>query len=106
MIGSFPPVILEPIQDHLRQVIDATQDLYGAQRSLHNAYGLYLKTRPAASSESVKRARALGSEGPHPALLARLPAGKLANVEVRADCVDVCLAFGFWELASRGLAAY
>jgi hypothetical protein len=39
-------------------------------RSLSNAYGLYLKTRPAASSESVRRSKALAPEGCHPLLLA------------------------------------
>ena len=83
VFGSFPSALLEPVQEHLKEVIEATQDLAGAQRTLANAYGLYLKTRPAASSESVRRAKALAREGAHPELLARLPAGRMADVEVK-----------------------
>jgi hypothetical protein len=82
LFGAFPASLLEPLQDHLRSVIEATQDLAGSQRSLTNAYTLYLKTRPAASSESAKRARGAAAEGPHPLLVARLPAGRLADLQV------------------------
>lgn len=46
--GSFPPLLLEPLVDHVRQLTEAQQDLGGMSRSLGNAYALYLKTRPSA----------------------------------------------------------
>jgi hypothetical protein len=62
--------------------VDAAGDLASVQRTLQNAYSLYLKTRPAASSESAKRAKGLPKEGPHPMLLGKLPATRRGNLQV------------------------
>eukprot|EP00879_Flechtneria_rotunda_P002941 GHRR01003158.1.p1 GENE.GHRR01003158.1~~GHRR01003158.1.p1 ORF type:complete len:643 (+),score=244.56 GHRR01003158.1:1343-3271(+) len=70
LYGHVPGLILDPLIEHVRQLIASKQDLAGAQRSLTNAYNLYLKTRPAASAESVRRAKQLPPDGPHPLLLA------------------------------------
>ncbi|KAF6264094.1 P-loop containing nucleoside triphosphate hydrolase protein [Scenedesmus sp. NREL 46B-D3] len=72
LYGQFPPLLLEPLVDHVRQLSEAQQDLGGLTRSLVNAYALYLKTRPSASAESAKRAKQLQPEGPHPLLLAKV----------------------------------
>ena len=68
--------------EQIKEVVDSTPELYAMQRTLDNAYGLYSKTRPAASAESVKRARAMPVEGPHPLLLSKLPRGKYMSIEV------------------------
>lgn len=68
--GTFPSLLLDSLIEHIRDVTEAKQDLAGMGRSLTNAYALYLKTRPAASSESVRRAKQLQPEGCHPLLLA------------------------------------
>ncbi|KAI8463120.1 MAG: DEAD-domain-containing protein [Monoraphidium minutum] len=88
VFGSFPAAILEPLQDHLRNAVEAAPDLAGAQRTLTNAYGLYLKTRPAASSESAKRAKRLASEGPHPALVARMPGARVGSLQSEAALAE------------------
>jgi hypothetical protein len=103
LFGSFPPSLLEPLQDHLRDVVEATQDLVGAQRSLNNAYTLYLKTRPAASSESAKRARGVPPEGPHPLLVSRLPASRLADLRVGREGGGAGAAAWYQGLGGRGL---
>lgn len=83
LLGTFPAAVLDPLIEHLLELVAATPELEGMQRSLRNAYGLYLKTRPAASSESVRRAKALQAEGPHPLLLAQIPEGKYSSLQVR-----------------------
>ncbi|KIZ06170.1 hypothetical protein MNEG_1790 [Monoraphidium neglectum] len=88
VFGSFPAAILEPLQDHLRAAVDAAGDLASVQRTLQNAYSLYLKTRPAASSESVKRAKGLPKEGPHPMLLGKLPATRRGNLQNEAALAE------------------
>lgn len=88
VFGSFPPSILEPLQEHLHNAIAAAEDLSGVQRTLTNAYSLYLKTRPAASSESVKRAKGMASEGAHPLLLAKAPASRVAGMQSEAALAD------------------
>jgi hypothetical protein len=66
------------------------QDLAGMGRSLSNAYGLYLKTRPAASSESARRSKALAPEGCHPLLLAAVKhkSGGTVDMQVRGGVVS------------------
>lgn len=54
-------------------------------RSLTNAYALYLKTRPAASSESVRRAKQLTPEGCHPLLLAAVKHKSGGHVDMQVS---------------------
>lgn len=83
MYGSFPAVVLDPLIEHVREVVMASADLENMQRTLSNAWGMYCRTRPAPSVQSVRRARALGTEGVHPLLLALLPRTKYTHIEVR-----------------------
>ena len=46
---------------------------------------MYCKTRPQASAQSVRRARALTKEGVHPMLLALLPKTKYTQIEVGGE---------------------
>lgn len=57
-------------------------ELLAAQQTITNAYGLYLRTRPTASPQSVKRAKELPFGGLHPTLLAALPKTKYTNARV------------------------
>jgi hypothetical protein len=59
LYGQFPPLLLEPLVDHVRQLTEAQQDLGGMTRSLGNAYALYLKTRPSARYEVDVEGRCL-----------------------------------------------
>eukprot|EP00967_Tisochrysis_lutea_P037376 scaffold44929_cov24-Tisochrysis_lutea.AAC.2 len=72
-LPTYAQAVLGPIIEHVREVDKAASELSGMVRTLSNAYNLYLRTRPAASSESVKRARQLPQEGVHPTMLAALP---------------------------------
>lgn len=80
--GTFPAVVLDPLIEHVREVVEAAADLEGMQRTLGNAYGMYCKTRPAPSAQSVRRAKQLSKEGVHPLLLALLPKTKYTHIEV------------------------
>jgi hypothetical protein len=46
--------VLGPIIEHVREVDKSASELSGVARTLQNAFGLYIRTRPAASSESMK----------------------------------------------------
>lgn len=58
----------------------ANAELSSAERTLSNAWGMYSRTRPAPSTQSVRRTRALPKEGVHPLLLALLPRSKYTSV--------------------------
>lgn len=77
--GSFPPAVLDPLIEHLKDAVESNTDLEGAQRSLSNAFTLYCKTRPAASTESSRRAKSMPPEGMHPLLAARTPRTRMTG---------------------------
>ncbi|GFR43623.1 hypothetical protein Agub_g4722, partial [Astrephomene gubernaculifera] len=81
LYGGFPAVVLDPLIEHARELVAAAADLEGMQRTLANAWGMYCKTRPQASAQSVRRARGLEKEGVHPLLLALLPKTKYTQIE-------------------------
>ncbi|XP_047334167.1 putative DEAD-box ATP-dependent RNA helicase 29 [Impatiens glandulifera] len=64
--GRFPQTIIDLISDRVREVIDSSGDLVAMQKACKNAFRLYSKTKPAPATESIKRAKALPSEGLHP----------------------------------------
>lgn len=67
-LGAFPEALLDIAIEQARALHALSPSMQSLERSCDNAFGLYRKTRPPASSESVRRARALGKAGPHPAL--------------------------------------
>ena len=71
------------------QELIVQHDLQGLQKSVGNAYSLYVKTRPPASAESVARAKAFVKEGIHPLLAKALPQAGMAGLEaqVSRDCL-------------------
>lgn len=77
------------MQSALEDIVAETQDLIarndlqGLQKSVGNAYSLYIKTRPPASAESAARAKALGKEGIHPLLAKALPKASLVGLEAQ-----------------------
>ena len=71
--GSFPLVSLETAGEHARELVAHSSDLQAQHRYAANAFKLYRKTRPAASPESVRRAKGLVTEGIHPVLAASVP---------------------------------
>ncbi|KAG2491301.1 hypothetical protein HYH03_010307 [Edaphochlamys debaryana] len=82
--GTLPAVVLDPLIEHVREVIQSSADLDGMGRTLNNAWGMYCKTRPQASAQSVRRARALSKEGVHPLLLQLLPRTRYTQIENEA----------------------
>ena len=65
------------------QSLIVQNDLQGLQKSVGNAYGLYVKTRPPASAESVARAKAMTKEGIHPVLARALPKTAFVGFEAQ-----------------------
>jgi hypothetical protein len=78
---------LDPLIEHILDLVGSKQDLAGMQRSLSNSYSLYLKTRPSASSESVRRAKQLQPEGCHPLLLAAVKHKTGGQVDMQVSAV-------------------
>ena len=65
------------------QQLVAENELQGLQKSVGNAWSLYVKTRPPASPESVARAKDLPKEGIHPLLARSLPMAGIAGLEAQ-----------------------
>ncbi|GAX82476.1 hypothetical protein CEUSTIGMA_g9903.t1 [Chlamydomonas eustigma] len=88
LYGTFPQSALDPVLERLREVQESSPDLADAQKSISNAYSLYLKTRPTASPESNKRAKQLPLGGIHPLLLAAMPKTKYSSIKNEAVLAD------------------
>jgi ATP-dependent RNA helicase DDX54/DBP10 len=86
VVGSFPAAALDPAADHVRAVVSGAPELSGMASTLANAYALYCRTRPPASAESCRRAKATLPHPlpPHPLLVARLPKVR-ATADARAE---------------------
>ncbi|BBN17990.1 ATP-dependent RNA helicase DDX54/DBP10 [Marchantia polymorpha subsp. ruderalis] len=84
--GRFPQAILDLHMDRLREVINHGNELVALHKACSNAFRLYAKTRPAASFESCKRAKALPREGLHPMLRSAVKAAE-ADVAAFAERV-------------------
>lgn len=67
-LGAFPEALLDIAIEQARAHHALSPSMQTLERSCDNAFGLYRKTRPPASSESVRRSRALDKPGPHPLL--------------------------------------
>ena len=84
LYGTFPHAALDPTLVRLKEVQESVPDLSSSQRSINNAFALYLKTRPTASPESNKRAREMPAGGIHPVLLHSLPKTKFTSAKNEA----------------------
>ena len=64
--GSFSAAALSDAGERVTHHVHESVELANAHRAMHNAFRLYVKTRPAASAESCTRAKALPAAGCHP----------------------------------------
>eukprot|EP00803_Ostreobium_quekettii_P005085 evm.model.scf_2506.1 EVM.evm.TU.scf_2506.1 scf_2506:380-9034(+) len=69
--GNFPREELSDMCAVVWNHISSSVDLQGQLKSATNAFKLYLKTRPSASAESVRRVKDFPLEGTHPLFLER-----------------------------------
>lgn len=87
--GTFPQAALDDLLVRVRAALAGSHDLSGQLKSAENAFRLYLKTRPGAAAESVKRAKTLPKEGIHPVLAAALPSDALGGLEAQTDLAEI-----------------
>ncbi len=85
LYGAFPSHLIGPQAEKLRLHEASASELSGAQKTLSNAFSLYVRTRPPASNESVKRAKQMAQESEHPLLLAQLPALQRVNLQAEVE---------------------
>ncbi|KAF6141151.1 hypothetical protein GIB67_006596 [Kingdonia uniflora] len=64
--GRFPQTVIDLVSDRVREIVDGCTELITLQKTCTNAFRLYLKTKPSPARESIKRAKALPTEGLHP----------------------------------------
>ena len=69
-LGSYPEAMLDLSVEAVRNIVATNPSIASLENSCTNAFNLYKKTRPPASTESMKRAKAISREGPHPLLVA------------------------------------
>ena len=79
--GSCVQVVVADAAARTRTLLEQSETMASLQRSATAAFGLYRRTRPAASPQSAVRAKALPAEGVHPLLAAHVPANALAGLE-------------------------
>ena len=83
--ANLPQAALEDNAERVRAAVANASELQGLQRSCANAWLLYKRTRPAASPESVTRARSMPAAGVHPDLAAACPQSSLAGLEAQVS---------------------
>lgn len=68
MLGRVPQTVVDDEDGSLRTTLEASLELRGLSRVADNAQHQYLRSRPAPSPESIKRAKELdvGALGLHP----------------------------------------
>jgi len=69
VLGLYPERALSDPEARFRQLVMDDEDIAAMFKSTQNAYKLYMKTRPSASSESHARAKDLDEPGTHPLLM-------------------------------------
>ncbi|PVD32687.1 hypothetical protein C0Q70_08132 [Pomacea canaliculata] len=69
--GSIPQRLLDDMAEEMKLLHDGSVDLKNQLRVTHNAYKQYIRSRPPAATESIKRAKQIENEmvlGMHPVL--------------------------------------
>ncbi|CAL8470205.1 g9747 [Coccomyxa elongata] len=89
LYGTFPQAALEDYLERVWAAVAGASELQGLQRSCANAWLLYKRTRPAASPESVARARSMPAPGIHPLLAVTCPQPSLAGMEAQEDMASI-----------------
>lgn len=87
--GSFPQVALDDAIEHLRQIFSVSPDISSQKHAADNAMKLYMRTRPPASPESVRRAKGFQKEGIHPVLASAVPSHDLGGLEAQNCLADI-----------------
>jgi ATP-dependent RNA helicase DDX54/DBP10 len=91
--------------EHVREVAARDASLAALERSCDNAFALYVRTRPPASTESLKRARLLPKPGPHPRLVELAEERKLGDAHGDAARADITTALKDFRPAATVLEA-
>ena len=64
-LGGFPEGLLGLAVEQVQSITATNATLEGMEQSCENSFSLYRRTKPPASTESVKRARKFPKGGPH-----------------------------------------
>ncbi|XP_021760931.1 putative DEAD-box ATP-dependent RNA helicase 29 [Chenopodium quinoa] len=76
--GRFPQTALDLVQDKVRDDIDSSSDIQALLKASKNASHQYIKTKPAPSKASIRRAKDLPREGLHPMFKGELEGNELS----------------------------
>ena len=91
--------------ERVREIAARNATLQGLEKSCDNAFALYTRTRPPASTESLKRARLLPKPGEHPALVRLAKERKLGDASEHAAKAHITDALKQFRPASTVLEA-
>lgn len=104
-LGAFPEALLDLSVERARECVARDASIQALESSCANAFALYKRTRPAASTESLKRARALPRPGPHPVLVALAERQRLGGAATEAAKADITQALKRFRPAATVLEA-
>jgi hypothetical protein len=91
--------------EHVRECVAQNPSIEALESSCENAFALYQRTRPPASTESLKRSRLLPKPGPHPELVALAQERALADVSSDAGKVLITAALRRFRPAATVIEA-
>lgn len=91
--------------ERVRECVARSATLQGLQKPCSNAFDLYRRTRPPASTESLKRARNLPEPGPHPVLVSIAASQKLLDVSGDVGKAEITKALKRFRPAATVLEA-
>ena len=91
--------------ERVREIAARDASLMSLDKVCENAFSLYKRTRPAASTESLKRARLLPKPGPHPQLVVMAKERLLGAVDAGSARADITNALKHFRPAATVLEA-
>ncbi|KAL7752368.1 ATP-dependent RNA helicase dbp10 [Sorochytrium milnesiophthora] len=108
VVGAMPYHLMENDLELVKTRLVEDVNAQGQHRTAANGYKLYLKSRPAASTESYKRTKSLMQTSPfgqgiHPLLVRHLPAQDTERVDLLKQLAHFRPGETVFEVGKRGL---
>ncbi|KAI9004396.1 ATP-dependent RNA helicase DBP10 [Hyaloraphidium curvatum] len=102
VIGTVPQSLLDQESEYVLKLIASDATLSNLVGVAGKAYGLYVKTRPAASKESFRRAKEMKELPIHPLFREKMDAAEQSRIELVSSISKFRPAETVFEIGKRG----
>jgi ATP-dependent RNA helicase DDX54/DBP10 len=106
MYGRFPQPVLDLAMDRVKEIISGSAELEALRKTCSNAFRLYKKTKPAPSSESIRRSKDLPREGLHPIFRDMIGSDELSALAFSERLKSFKYAWFFCDSTRKTLDSY